>query len=152
MALQAAQNDARGLQPRGRPSWIPGLVSPGLAASVHLGPIPTLPATKGRRARAARIWLGARWALVVDRLGASPVAAVKRCDAKTGVAALARVDPDPPSKAMQLADRLVVPFDAVGLESLADVGGKNASLGELIRNLAPLGVKVPAGFATTAAA
>ena len=57
-----------------------------------------------------------------------------------------------PSKAMQLADRLVVPFDAVGLESLADVGGKNASLGELIRNLAPLGVKVPAGFATTATA
>ncbi len=50
------------------------------------------------------------------------------------------------------ADCLVVPFEAVGLEALADVGGKNASLGELIRNLTPLGVNVPGGFATTAAA
>src|SRR3990167_7377850 len=32
------------------------------------------------------------------------------------------------------------------------VGGKNASLGEMIGNLAPLGVRVPGGFATTAAA
>ncbi|WP_043285477.1 phosphoenolpyruvate synthase [Paraburkholderia oxyphila] len=35
---------------------------------------------------------------------------------------------------------------------LARVGGKNASLGELIANLAPHGVKVPPGFATTAQA
>jgi pyruvate,water dikinase len=32
------------------------------------------------------------------------------------------------------------------------VGGKNASLGEMIGNLAPLGIRVPDGFATTAAA
>src|SRR5579862_1949222 len=35
---------------------------------------------------------------------------------------------------------------------LERVGGKNASLGELIRHLSPLGVRVPDGFATTAAA
>jgi pyruvate,water dikinase len=57
-----------------------------------------------------------------------------------------------PAIAMLPADCLVVPFEAVGLEALADVGGKNASLGELIRNLTPLGVNVPGGFATTAAA
>lgn len=40
-------------------------------------------------------------------------------------------------------------FDDVGLGDIADVGGKNASLGELRRHLVPLGVKVPNGFATT---
>ena len=50
------------------------------------------------------------------------------------------------------ADRLVVPFAAVGLEAIAMVGGKNASLGEMIRQLAGSGVRVPDGFATTAEA
>ena len=47
---------------------------------------------------------------------------------------------------------LVVPFDQVGLEAIADVGGKNASLGEMIRQLGSQGVRVPGGFATTATA
>ncbi|MCT0200376.1 phosphoenolpyruvate synthase [Synechococcus sp. CS-1325] len=47
---------------------------------------------------------------------------------------------------------LVVPFEAVGLVDIAAVGGKNASLGELIRQLTAQGVNVPGGFATTAAA
>ena len=47
---------------------------------------------------------------------------------------------------------LVVPLEAVGLEAIADVGGKNASLGEMIRELSAEGVRVPGGFATTAAA
>jgi len=47
---------------------------------------------------------------------------------------------------------LVLPLSAVGLEALASVGGKNASLGEMIRALAGAGVRVPQGFATTAAA
>ena len=38
------------------------------------------------------------------------------------------------------------------LLDLNDVGGKNASLGEMIGNLANLGVSVPGGFATTAQA
>jgi pyruvate, water dikinase len=41
-------------------------------------------------------------------------------------------------------------FDDLTLDDLALVGGKNASLGELRRELTPLGVRVPNGFATTA--
>ena len=36
------------------------------------------------------------------------------------------------------------------LSDLAQVGGKNSSLGEMIGQLADLGVSVPGGFATTA--
>lgn len=43
-------------------------------------------------------------------------------------------------------------FDEIGIEDVALVGGKNASLGEMYRHLVPLGVKVPAGFAITAEA
>ena len=49
-------------------------------------------------------------------------------------------------------DVLLVPFEQVGIDAIADVGGKNASLGEMIRQLGPRGVKVPGGFATTASA
>ncbi|BCW62983.1 phosphoenolpyruvate synthase [Arthrobacter sp. StoSoilB22] len=41
-------------------------------------------------------------------------------------------------------------FSELGLSDLDQVGGKNASLGEMVRNLASAGVKVPDGFATTA--
>lgn len=47
---------------------------------------------------------------------------------------------------------LLRPFEEVGIDAIAEVGGKNASLGEMIRELASQGVKVPGGFATTAAA
>ena len=40
----------------------------------------------------------------------------------------------------------------LGLSNLDQVGGKNASLGEMISNLSGLGVSVPGGFATTAEA
>src|SRR5436189_1165656 len=40
-------------------------------------------------------------------------------------------------------------LEEVTLESLNQVGGKNASLGEMIRNLAPLGINIPNGFAIT---
>ena len=40
----------------------------------------------------------------------------------------------------------------LGMEDVAVVGGKNASLGEMIRHLAEVGVRVPSGFATTAQA
>ncbi|AEV15592.1 Phosphoenolpyruvate synthase [Thermus sp. CCB_US3_UF1] len=43
-------------------------------------------------------------------------------------------------------------FHEVGLEDVPLVGGKNASLGEMIRELSPLGVRVPGGFATTSEA
>ena len=44
----------------------------------------------------------------------------------------------------------VRPFAEIGLGDLEQVGGKNSSLGEMVRNLADLGVNVPDGFATTA--
>ncbi len=43
-------------------------------------------------------------------------------------------------------------FNELGIKDVPTVGGKNASLGEMYRNLAGQGVKVPNGFATTAAA
>lgn len=44
----------------------------------------------------------------------------------------------------------VVDLDQLSMDDVARVGGKNASLGEMLQNLAPLGVSVPGGFATTA--
>lgn len=43
-------------------------------------------------------------------------------------------------------------FDQLGMNDVEHVGGKNASLGEMISNLAGAGVSVPNGFATTAQA
>jgi pyruvate,water dikinase len=45
---------------------------------------------------------------------------------------------------------LVLWLDALRMTDLGKVGGKNASLGEMIGNLSRLGVSVPGGFATTA--
>src|SRR2546429_3489792 len=46
--------------------------------------------------------------------------------------------------------RFVRWFADVGLSDVGLVGGKVASLGEMIRELAPLGIRVPDGFAITA--
>lgn len=43
----------------------------------------------------------------------------------------------------------IIPLDRLGMRDVELVGGKNASLGEMITNLAGLGVSVPGGFATT---
>jgi pyruvate,water dikinase len=45
-----------------------------------------------------------------------------------------------------------IPFDRLGMHDVETVGGKNASLGEMIGSLARVGVRVPGGFATTAQA
>jgi pyruvate,water dikinase len=45
---------------------------------------------------------------------------------------------------------LVVPFEHLRMTDVETVGGKNASLGEMISQLAEAGVRVPGGFATTA--
>jgi pyruvate,water dikinase len=45
---------------------------------------------------------------------------------------------------------LILWFDEIGIEDISLVGGKNASLGELIQQLQPKGVNVPNGFALTA--
>lgn len=49
-------------------------------------------------------------------------------------------------------DAYIAWFDQLGMNDVEHVGGKNASLGEMISNLAGAGVSVPGGFATTAQA
>ncbi|MGH8718404.1 MAG: phosphoenolpyruvate synthase [Burkholderiales bacterium] len=49
-------------------------------------------------------------------------------------------------------DSYIIPFDSLGMADVSRVGGKNASLGEMISELATAGVRVPEGFATTAQA
>ena len=46
----------------------------------------------------------------------------------------------------------VIPFSNLGIKDIDMVGGKNASLGEMISNLHASGIRVPNGFATTAKA
>lgn len=53
---------------------------------------------------------------------------------------------------MKRDDRLVCDLDSVARADIALVGGKNASLGEMVRELGAKGVRVPPGFATTARA
>lgn len=49
-------------------------------------------------------------------------------------------------------DAFILWFDQIGIEDVPLVGGKNASLGEMYRNLIPKGVRIPNGFAVTASA
>jgi pyruvate,water dikinase len=46
----------------------------------------------------------------------------------------------------------IQPFQTISMNDLPQVGGKNASLGELIQHLTPHGIMIPGGFATTAEA
>lgn len=48
--------------------------------------------------------------------------------------------------------KFILWFEKLGLKDLQRVGGKNASLGEMYRNLSSEGVKIPNGFAITASA
>ena len=51
-----------------------------------------------------------------------------------------------------MSEKLVIPFEQLRMTDVESVGGKNASLGEMISQMAAQGVRVPGGFATTAAA
>ena len=53
------------------------------------------------------------------------------------------------SPGTRAARDLALPFDDIGIADVSRVGGKNASLGELTRELHSAGVAVPEGFATT---
>ncbi len=48
--------------------------------------------------------------------------------------------------------KYVIWFDKLSMTDVVSVGGKNASLGEMISELSHVGVRVPSGFATTASA
>ena len=50
---------------------------------------------------------------------------------------------------MPAHNRQVIWFEKLGREDVALVGGKNASLGEMVRHLGSRGVTIPPGFATT---
>jgi pyruvate, water dikinase len=50
----------------------------------------------------------------------------------------------------EIPDRYIRWFDQIGMEDIPLVGGKNASLGEMVRELAQRGINVPNGFAITA--
>jgi len=45
--------------------------------------------------------------------------------------------------------RYTIPFSEVTMQDLPEVGGKNASLGEMTRNLSPHGISIPDGYAIT---
>ncbi|MBI1321929.1 phosphoenolpyruvate synthase [bacterium] len=50
------------------------------------------------------------------------------------------------------SDSKILWFETIGIEDVPLVGGKNASLGEMYRELVPQGIAVPNGFAVTAGA
>ncbi len=51
-----------------------------------------------------------------------------------------------------MAKKLVLWLNEVGMEDIELVGGKNASLGEMIKGLSSLGIKIPMGFVVTSEA
>ncbi len=51
-----------------------------------------------------------------------------------------------------MAENYVIWLENLRMTDVERVGGKNASLGEMISQLAEKGVRVPGGFATTAEA
>jgi len=67
--------------------------------------------------------------------------------ATTGRAAGAAPQPGGPSMA---ESQRVIALDHLRMSDVEHVGGKNASLGEMISQLAEAGIRVPGGFATTA--
>ena len=51
-----------------------------------------------------------------------------------------------------VGDKYCIPLQDIGLDDLPKVGGKTASLGEMIQQLTPLGVAVPGGFGVSSTA
>ncbi len=49
-------------------------------------------------------------------------------------------------------NKLILDLSQVGINDIEIVGGKNASLGEMIQNLSSLGINIPNGFVVTVAA
>lgn len=48
--------------------------------------------------------------------------------------------------------KFIIPFEELTIEDVSEVGGKNASLGEMIGSLLKKGIKIPTGYAVTATA
>ena len=56
---------------------------------------------------------------------------------------------DEPEKPTNEANEHLLWLDQIGLKDIAKVGGKNSSLGEMLRHLTGKGIRVPEGFAIT---
>src|SRR5882724_10529129 len=72
------------------------------------------------------------------------------CNDSAGKITSFQLSPSPDSRMSK--QRLVITFEALRMTDVDKVGGKNASLGEMISQLARAGIRVPGGFATTAEA
>jgi len=48
-----------------------------------------------------------------------------------------------------MTNGFILPLNNVGIGDIDRVGGKNASLGEMLQHLVPLGIRVPGGFVIT---
>src|SRR5215217_5766322 len=71
----------------------------------------------------------------------------------TNLSNAALVIPEPDQAGQQSGEATyVASFEHLRMTDVESVGGKNASLGEMISQLAEAGVRVPGGFATTAQA
>ena len=46
----------------------------------------------------------------------------------------------------------ILPLQSVGINDIENVGGKNASLGEMLQNLTAVGINIPNGFVITVVA
>lgn len=53
-------------------------------------------------------------------------------------------------QATDISKKLTLWLNECTIEHVPIVGGKNASLGQMIQNLGPKGINIPGGFATTA--
>ena len=69
-----------------------------------------------------------------------------------GQAAAQKVEPQSGTNSKPPSPRFIKWFVDITIDDVSLVGGKNASLGEMFRELTPKGVKVPNGFAVTAEA
>jgi pyruvate,water dikinase len=69
---------------------------------------------------------------------------------KNQITPLLEINPGTESIQVSAHQPLVIWFDQIRLTDVPMVGGKNASLGEMVRELSAFGVKVPHGFAITA--
>src|SRR5207247_4977598 len=79
----------------------------------------------------------------------SQAARIRRCKSTSMQRRQLALTPQHAGNAMAEQER-VVWFDHLRMSDVHRVGGKNASLGEMISQLAGSGVRVPGGFATTA--
>lgn len=53
---------------------------------------------------------------------------------------------------LMVAQKFIIPFEELGIKDVLEVGGKNASLGEMIQSLLKKGIRIPTGYAVTATA